>query len=60
MNTFQKRSAIRIAAVSVLLASLASPVAWFVARESAEESIVSLAIEESGRLLHHFDAINLT
>lgn len=60
MNTFQKRTAIRIAAVSVLLASLASPMAWFVARENAEESIVSLAIEESGRLLHHFDAINLT
>ncbi|NMM38680.1 MAG: HD domain-containing protein [Glaciimonas sp.] len=59
MNTFQKRTAIRIAAVSVLLATLASPVAWFVARESAEGSIVSLAIEESGRLLHHFDAINL-
>lgn len=60
MNTFQKRTAIRIAAVSILLASLASPVAWFVARESAEESIVSLAIEESGRLLHHFDAIDLS
>lgn len=59
MNTFQKRTAIRIATVSVLLASLASPVAWFVARESAEESIVALAIEESERLLHHFDAINL-
>lgn len=60
MNTFQKRTAIRIAAVSVVLASLASPVAWLVARERAEESIVSLAIEESGRLLHHYDAINLT
>lgn len=59
MNAFQKRTAIRIAAVSVILASLASPVSWFVARESAEESIVSLAIEESGRLLHHYDAINL-
>jgi HD-GYP domain-containing protein (c-di-GMP phosphodiesterase class II) len=60
MNTFQKRTAIRIAAVSILLASLASPVAWFVAREIAEESIVSLANEESGRLLHHYDAINLS
>lgn len=60
MNTFQKRTAIRIAAVSILLASLASPIAWFVARESAEEGIVSLAIEESGRLLHHYDAINLS
>ena len=60
MNPFQKRTALRIAAVSLLLASLASPVAWFVARESAEESVVSLAIEESGRLLHHYDAIDLS
>jgi HD-GYP domain-containing protein (c-di-GMP phosphodiesterase class II) len=60
MNPFQKRTAIRIAAVSILLASLASPVAWFVARENAEEGIVSLAMEESGRLLHHYNAINLT
>lgn len=59
MNSFQKRTAIRIAAVSIILASLASPVSWFVARESAEESIVSLAIEESGRLAQHYDAINL-
>lgn len=59
MNTFRKRTALRIAAVSLLLASLASPVAWLVARESAEESVVSLAIEESGRLLHHYDAIDL-
>lgn len=60
MNPFQKRAAIRIALVSVLLASVASPVSWFVSREKAEESIVSLAIEESGRLLHHYDAINLS
>ena len=60
MNPFQKRTAMRIAAVSALLASIASPISWFVARESAEESIVSLAIEESGRLLHHYDAINLS
>ena len=59
MNAFRKRTAIRIATVSVLLASLASPVAWFVARENTEDSIVSLAIEESGRLLHHYSAINL-
>ena len=59
MNPFQQRAAIRIAAVSILLASIASPAAWFVAREKAEESIVSLAIEESGRLLHHHNAINL-
>lgn len=60
MNPFQKRAAIRIAAVSVLLASLASPISWFVAREEAEKSIVALAIEESGRLLHHHDALDLS
>jgi len=60
MNPFQQRAAIRIAAVSVVLASIASPASWFVAREKAEESVVSLAIEESGRLLHHYDAIELS
>lgn len=60
MNSFNRRTAWRIAAVSVLLAAMASPVAWFVARERAEESTVSLAIEESQRLLHHFDAIALS
>jgi len=59
MNPSQQRAAIRIAAVSVVLASIASPASWFVAREKAEESVVSLAIEESGRLLHHYDAIEL-
>ena len=59
MNRFQKRAAWRIAAVSLLLASLASPLAWWVAQESAEASTVALAVEESGRLLHHFDAIDL-
>lgn len=59
MNLFQKRTAIRIAAVSILLACIASPLSWYVARENAEESIVSLAMEESGRLLRHFSAINL-
>ncbi len=60
MNTFQKRTATRIAAVSILLACIASPIAWFVEREGTEESIVALAIEESGRLLHHFDSIDLS
>ncbi|MFA7280602.1 MAG: HD domain-containing phosphohydrolase [Sterolibacterium sp.] len=59
MNPFQKRTAIRIAAVSIVLASIASPVAWIVSRESAKESVVSLAIEESGRLLHHYEAIDM-
>lgn len=59
MNSFNRRTAWRIAAVSIVLAALASPVAWFVAQERAEESTVSLAIEESQRLLRHFNAITL-
>jgi HD-GYP domain-containing protein (c-di-GMP phosphodiesterase class II) len=60
MNTFRKLVAIRIAAVSILLASIAGPVSWFVARERAEGSVVALSIEESHRLIHHHHAINLT
>ena len=60
MNSFQKRTAFQIASVSIVLASLASPVAWFVERERSEEGIVALAIEESGRLLHHYDAVDLS
>lgn len=60
MNLFQKRAAVRIAAVSILLASLASPLAWFIAREDAEDSVVSLAIEESARVLRQHNAIDLT
>jgi len=60
MTSFKKRTAIRIAAVSILLASIASPASWFVARERAEKSIVSLALEESNRLLRHHEAINLS
>ena len=59
MNTFQKQTALRIAAVSIVLATIASTLAWYVSRESAEEGIVSLAMEESGRLLHRYDAIDL-
>ncbi|STQ89216.1 HD-GYP domain-containing protein [Iodobacter fluviatilis] len=60
MKAFKKRTAIRIATVSIALASLASPVAWYVEKENTEEGIVALAIEESGRLLHHYDAVNLS
>ncbi len=60
MNPFKKRTALRIASVSVLLAAIASPLSWFVAREGEEEVVVSLAIEETGRFLQHFDAIELS
>ena len=59
MNSFQQRTAIRIAAVSVILASVASPASWYIARERAEQAVVALAIEESRGLLDHHDAINL-
>jgi len=60
VSSFNKRTAVRISAVSLLLAIVASPIAWFVARENAEESTVALAMEESRRLLRHFDAIALS
>lgn len=60
MNHFRKRAAIRIATVSVLLASIAGPASWFVARENAEESIVLLATEESRLLLGYYKAIDLS
>ena len=60
MNAFQKRTAFQIASVSILLAALASPMAWVVERERSEESIVSLAFEESGRPFHHDQSIDLS
>lgn len=54
------RTATRIAAVSLILAAIASPAAWFVAREQAEEAVVSLAREESERLLQLHDALLLS
>ena len=59
MISFQRRVALQIAAVSAILASVASPLAWYVSRENAEESIESFAIEESHRVLVHHDAIIL-
>lgn len=56
MNPFNRRAGIRIAAVSVLLAAVASPLAWLVAHETAEANTVSMAVEESQRLSRHFDA----
>lgn len=60
MNSFNKRTAVRIALVSALLAALASPVAWVVTYKRTEDGTVWLAIDESRRLLHHFGAITLS
>jgi len=59
LNRFNRRAAMRIAAVSIVLASIVAPIAWFIATESAEDEVVALAMEESQRFLHHYDAINL-
>ena len=53
MNSFKRRAAFRIAAVSLLLTAVASPIAWFIAHEAAEDANVRLAIEESRHLLQH-------
>lgn len=57
MNPFNKRAAARIAIASILLAAVASPLAWFVARENAEQNTVSMAMEESRRVLRHYGAM---
>jgi len=59
MNPFNRRAALRIALVSILLAAVASPLAWFVARKNAEEDTVALAMEESRRVLSHASSTRL-
>ncbi|WP_306602736.1 HD-GYP domain-containing protein [Azonexus sp.] len=59
MNSFNTRAAKRIGAVSVLLALLVSPIAWHIARETAEQEAMSLAMEESQRILSHLDDFTL-
>jgi HD-GYP domain-containing protein (c-di-GMP phosphodiesterase class II) len=49
---FSKRGvAVRIGLVSIIMAAVASPVAWFIAREAAEEQLVAFAGEESKRVI---------
>jgi class 3 adenylate cyclase len=60
IHSFQKLVAVRIALVSLLLASIAAPLAWWVAREKAEETIISLATEESRRAIDQHHANDLT
>ena len=59
MSSFKQRTAMRIAAVSILLACISSPIAWFVSLENAEESVVALAMDESRHLLIHHNAVEL-
>ncbi|OMG53884.1 metal-dependent phosphohydrolase [Azonexus hydrophilus] len=56
MNAFNKRAARRIAAISLLVAVVTSPVIWFISREIAEEEMVALAMEESRHILAHIES----
>ena len=60
MNAFNRRTALRIAVVSLLLAAVASPIAGLVAHEQAEQATIALAMEESDRLVHHLGPITLS
>ncbi|AGX87385.1 HD-GYP domain-containing protein [Candidatus Symbiobacter mobilis] len=60
MNPLHRRIALRIATVSVLLACVTSPLAWFLSRGMAEDTVVAIAIEESEKLLGPLDAMYLT
>lgn len=59
IHSFQKLVAVRIALVSLLLASIVAPLAWWVARGKAEETIISLATE-SRRAIDQHHANDLT
>lgn len=60
MNDFNRRAAIRIMGASILLAGIAAPIAWFIATESAEDAVVSLAMEQSNQFLKHFGGTDLS
>lgn len=49
--SFQRKTAQRIAAVSLALAGVVTPVGWYMAKENAEDAVVALATEESQHLL---------
>ncbi len=51
MKHSRRKAARRIAAVTLLMAGFASPVAWLVSRENAEQEVVAFAQEESRRVL---------
>jgi HD-GYP domain-containing protein (c-di-GMP phosphodiesterase class II) len=51
MISFNRKVALGMGALSVLLACLAGTAAWLIARENGEDTVVSIAEEESRRLL---------
>ncbi|MBY0466878.1 MAG: metal-dependent phosphohydrolase, partial [Burkholderiales bacterium] len=59
MTSFKRLAFFRIATVTVTLSALATPVAWYVSRENAEEQVVAFAQEDARRVLAHSQAIDL-
>ena len=59
MNTMKRKAALRIAMVTLTMAALASPLAWYVSRENAEEEVVAFAQEEVRRVLQREQALRL-
>ena len=59
MNQMKRKAAVRIAMVTLTMAALASPLAWYVSRENAEEEVVALAQEEARRVLLREQALRL-
>lgn len=59
MNPFHRKAAGRIAGVTLVMAAVASPLAWYVSRENAEQEVVAFAQEESRRLLAGQQAVRL-
>lgn len=57
MKNSNQKAAIRIGLVTLLLVMITSPLGWLIAREKAEENTVSLAMEESQRLIEHFNSV---
>ena len=51
MNPMKRKAAARIGMVTLTMAVLASPMAWYVSRENAEEEVVAFAQEEVRRVL---------
>ena len=59
MNLMKRKAAVRIAMVTLAMAALASPLAWYVSRENAEEEVVAFAQEEARRVLLRQQALQL-
>jgi hypothetical protein len=47
MTSFRRLAFFRIATVTVTLSALATPLAWYVSRENAEQQVVEFAQEDA-------------